>query len=444
MTEWSLRLLILLAATVWMCCATTDMLIIRHGRSRVRHSSVKDHIRWGLKAFDNLTLSVDYANETLDTMGGGNDLLYSNGSSGERIYGYTTPEYQMSKATRMEMSDSETNTFVARTTPAKYAISNVPKKLLGKKQIMANIRKTVDKGLEYIKTHAQQLNQSPPLETSSNPMPSQSNFRNKLPFKITSTSSAHKTDVDKYGTEAKGIAESISNSQLNSVNSNQYRNENSLENISLSVAETKITNSQLKTTPVADDVYVGGVQRINDVELTMGNANQFENNNIVLNNSTAEELSGINVNEEQTLNDEQIISESVDYGAASSSLPISGIYSDITDSTDDDNEFKFGNEVDLGNDFELVNGYDNMLDLNNGDDLEESRRNRLDLMRGHDILTNFLQIVESQHLLGANCTAGTSVNLGDRVVDRYAQDRFRVEAEVAVNRANMLTRYVYY
>jgi len=26
------------------------------------------------------------------------------------------------------------------------------------------------------------------------------------------------------------------------------------------------------------------------------------------------------------------------------------------------------------------------------------------------------------------------------VVDRYAQDRFRVEAEVAVNRANMLTR----
>lgn len=27
----------------------SDMLIIRHGRSRVRHS---DHIRWGLKAFD--------------------------------------------------------------------------------------------------------------------------------------------------------------------------------------------------------------------------------------------------------------------------------------------------------------------------------------------------------------------------------------------------------
>lgn len=57
-----------------------------------------------------------------------------------------------------------------------------------------------------------------------------------------------------------------------------------------------------------------------------------------------------------------------------------------------------------------------------------------------DVVTHFLQIVESQHLLGANCTAGTDLNLGDGVVDRYAQERFRVEADVAVNRANMLTR----
>ncbi|KAK9883018.1 hypothetical protein WA026_001231 [Henosepilachna vigintioctopunctata] len=60
---------------------------------------------------------------------------------------------------------------------------------------------------------------------------------------------------------------------------------------------------------------------------------------------------------------------------------------------------------------------------------------------GHvDIVTRFLRIVESQHLLGENCTAGTDLNLGDGVVDRYAQERFRVEADVAVNRANMLTR----
>lgn len=75
------------------------------------------------------------------------------------------------------------------------------------------------------------------------------------------------------------------------------------------------------------------------------------------------------------------------------------------------------------------------------DELDEtSRNNRLNLMKGQDVVTNFLQIVEYQHLLGANCTAGTALNLGEGVVDRYAQDRFRVEAEVAVNRANMLTR----
>jgi hypothetical protein len=71
---------------------------------------------------------------------------------------------------------------------------------------------------------------------------------------------------------------------------------------------------------------------------------------------------------------------------------------------------------------------------------ETTRNNRRNLMRGRDLVTKFLQIVESQHLLGANCSAGTELNLGEGVVDHYAQDRFRVEAEVAVNRANMLTR----
>lgn len=59
-----------------------------------------------------------------------------------------------------------------------------------------------------------------------------------------------------------------------------------------------------------------------------------------------------------------------------------------------------------------------------------------------DLVSKFLQYIEQQHLMGSNCVAGTSLNLGEGVVDRYAQDRFRVEAEVAVNRANMLTRWV--
>lgn len=60
---------------------------------------------------------------------------------------------------------------------------------------------------------------------------------------------------------------------------------------------------------------------------------------------------------------------------------------------------------------------------------------------GSDIVTVFLKIVESQHSLGNNCTRGTEFNLGDGVVDRYAQERFRLEAELTVNRANMLTRF---
>ncbi|XP_069187445.1 uncharacterized protein [Procambarus clarkii] len=57
-----------------------------------------------------------------------------------------------------------------------------------------------------------------------------------------------------------------------------------------------------------------------------------------------------------------------------------------------------------------------------------------------DVVTKFLRIVESQHLLGDNCTKGTSFNLGEGVVDRYAQERFRLEGEIAVNRANLYTR----
>ncbi|TRY60951.1 hypothetical protein TCAL_16346, partial [Tigriopus californicus] len=57
-----------------------------------------------------------------------------------------------------------------------------------------------------------------------------------------------------------------------------------------------------------------------------------------------------------------------------------------------------------------------------------------------DIVTKLLRIVESQALQGANCTPGTDLNLGDKVVNRYAQERFHQAARVAVNRANWLTR----
>lgn len=79
-------------------------------------------------------------------------------------------------------------------------------------------------------------------------------------------------------------------------------------------------------------------------------------------------------------------------------------------------------------------------------DSEKERENFEELVKKDkpavqdDIVTRFLRIIENQHLLGENCTAGTDLNLGEGVVDQYAQERFRLEANFAVNRANMLTR----
>lgn len=82
---------------------------------------------------------------------------------------------------------------------------------------------------------------------------------------------------------------------------------------------------------------------------------------------------------------------------------------------------------------------DSLVENNENEEIMEQTTENV--KSGHvDIVTRFLRIVESQHLLGENCTAGTDLNLGEGVVDRYAQERFRVEADVAVNRANMLTR----
>lgn len=93
---------------------------------------------------------------------------------------------------------------------------------------------------------------------------------------------------------------------------------------------------------------------------------------------------------------------------------------------DGDEEFDFGVE---GTDSDVV------------DNVPVTIGETVDSKRGSvDVVTRFLTIVESQHLVGENCTAGTDLNLGEGVVDRYAQERFRVEADVAVNRANMLTR----
>lgn len=87
--------------------------------------------------------------------------------------------------------------------------------------------------------------------------------------------------------------------------------------------------------------------------------------------------------------------------------------------------------------FSNANDINSSREYNSG---EKSSWRRTESGGQADIVTRFLRIVESQHLLGENCTAGTDLNLGEGVVDRYAQGRFRVEADICVNRANMLTR----
>uniref|UniRef100_A0A1A9W9N1 Uncharacterized protein n=1 Tax=Glossina brevipalpis TaxID=37001 RepID=A0A1A9W9N1_9MUSC len=116
-------------------------------------------------------------------------------------------------------------------------------------------------------------------------------------------------------------------------------------------------------------------------------------------------------------------------------------FSSSESEAEDINNFSLNSEDDETNHF-----LEGVVDAANSDEIydwdEISRSNRRNLMRGRDVVTKFLQIVETQHSLGSNCEAGTSLNLGEGVVDRYAQDRFRIEAEVAVNRANMLTSLV--
>lgn len=145
--------LVLAAAT------SGDTLIIRHGRSRVRHSSEKSHIRWGLQAFDNLTLyDYDYetsngtsagSNETLFDLGfGGNQTLFG----GSDTFGYLSSD--MAFGANQSSGANNATTAEWRPSSTRAPSSASTKKRLGKKQIMESIRKNVEEGLEYLRTHA--------------------------------------------------------------------------------------------------------------------------------------------------------------------------------------------------------------------------------------------------------------------------------------------------
>jgi len=60
--------------------------------------------------------------------------------------------------------------------------------------------------------------------------------------------------------------------------------------------------------------------------------------------------------------------------------------------------------------------------------------------RSRDVVDEFLRIVEQYEKNQENCTPGTTFNLGDGVVAQYGLRRYRRQAMIAVDRANLLTR----
>lgn len=561
-------------------CFASDMLIIRHGRSRVRHSTEKDHIRWGLKAFDNLTLDNDYDNDTMlngnqSFFGNGTDILYPN-TSAEKLYLFSTVDYQQQQQPTdfMAKQTANSNGRALTTTTASGAV----KKKIGKKQIMASIQQAVDKGLEYLKAHAHltdenvniDLPKTEEIVATSDLVPLNDDGktvnRNALSlttsrFPQTPTAVSPKIGV---GTTNGHIMVSASNNSDNS-GKKQFRAGNTFDIIQNDINNhTNNSGKRLQQIPIVSTTttasninndlnkqfIVGYNKAQQDKQKLDGNGvrssnsdehfnhlplNKTENHIIQQNNhhhqqqqqhphqrQKSDNSSNDNKNNKSTLIEDKIVAahnnpltdyddnveaimfsglhstlslKSANDGASVAAAMISsgnsnndeqtalsvgqspavndnGVYEEMSDkfvlnenANDDGNnnsggdgensdENKTNNSDEqsayvsvLGEDDEGggVGGnvrrpfvVDDYVDLEGLD--ETSRNNRLNLIKGQDVVTKFLQIVETQHLLGSNCTAGTALNLGEGVVDRYAQDRFRVEAEIAVNRANMLTR----
>ena len=69
--------------------------------------------------------------------------------------------------------------------------------------------------------------------------------------------------------------------------------------------------------------------------------------------------------------------------------------------------------------------------------IQDSEESSLDRMKN---VNSILYMIEKQASLGADGEPGTSLDLGQNIVDSYAQERFHRSAMAAVNRANWLTR----
>lgn len=422
---------------------STDTLIIRHGRSRVRHSSEKDHLRWGLKAFDNLTLEYDdvvdfegSGNETLtDTFGfydingtttGLSSLINNYTRNNNFSYNDSTRGFQINQPRERKFIDSEqlpikssstknnngnninmgtATTTTTTTTTEKLVNNNKNVQKVAKKKIMENIKKDVDKGLEYLKTHSDIIDATVSL----------------IDIKIKRSEAIIKLQQQQKSTTSSTIyilpTSEVSLSTLTSLSNNVQPISKSDVVLRQIISEQQSIFSKLKPNS----------NKFSDERPIKPAINKLNSNNKEPYSHSTTAAPSVNS-----------LTKVVATPNNQKSIPI--VTKNIESESDENNldELNF-----IMNDMEDLDGTNSAYQMEEIDleDLDEvSRENRKNLIKGRDVVTTFLRIVESQHLLGANCTAGTALNLGEGVVDRYAQDRFRVEAEIAVNRANMLTR----
>lgn len=450
--------------------SSSDVLMIRHGRSRVRHSTEKSHIRWGLQAFDNFTL-IEYDYENPNGTNATYDVPYDvTGVGNQSMLDANSLMSAESVDVRPLSTSMPWHRSMSQWTPTSASTSSVPHKKLAKKQIMESIRKDVNAGVEYLRTHAHlsvptvsmpelrtiMLRKiGKPLNKAAGGMslaPDDAFFVADEPIQAddasvagaADTSSPIDTRIDKSELSLDANRSEITDKHhLNGNDGKTNLQPNNRRKVSSSKRNGTIGAAAVATNDRKSNKNLN--QSVSD-QKTGGFAASHSDFNE--RQATGDDFGGHSRNpndDDEQMNDTR--HEVFGSGGGASDLPFSpsGLYS----SAEANDEAAPGPDaieeqtINLEINDELGDTVSNQhqIDYIDLDDLDDiSRNNRLKMKKGSDVLTRFLEIVESQHLLGANCTAGTALNLGEGVVDQYAQDRFRTTAEVAVNRANMLTR----
>lgn len=464
----------------------SDVLFLRHGRSRVRHSTEKNHIRWGLKAFDNLTLD-DYDYEIQNGTTTSNDLqidmvsvnVGQNQSIVEANILRTFDSNSIS-ATRSILMSTPSNRVSSLSWTQPATTSPLVHKKLAKKEIMENIRRDVDAGVNYLKSH---LHLSAPTvslpdwqtlilrhKINSNKMDPTVSYTTILNDEKNVKSSIKEQHPNEYDEKIQAddshsidgpFPTDLDNKPVNVVNQPENTIKYNLNDNDLKTSHIETENVSL-ISPIESNVSGTGTETETGTVMVQGNkinenlsqSTRMENLTKQVKKSNTLHTDAIEkqryntvmqkYTEQGLLYDDSHINGSKDTNDLDIDLPFfpSGLYSSDVDSDIDntDDQTNLIN-LDLVDELNSIPHQSGQMDYVNLDDLDDiSRNNRLKMKKGSDILTRFLEIVESQHLLGANCTAGTALNLGEGVVDQYAQERFQTKAEVAVNRANMLTR----